>query len=83
MYANKHAYTIAERARFSGPLWYIADEQDYRPIGSYTHHGLIRRKKRMGINGYRCNQKVSRFNLNHRRTGVHYGILLTSKTTDQ
>ena len=82
MYANKHAYTIDERARFRGPLWYIADEQDYRPIGSYTHHGLIRRKKRMGINGYR-NMKESRFNSNRRRTGVHYGILLTSKITDQ
>lgn len=45
MYANKHAYTIDERARYRGPLWYIADEQDYRPIGSYTHHGLIRRKR--------------------------------------
>ena len=83
MYANKHAYTIDERARFSGPLWHIADEQDYSPIGSYTHHGLIRRKKRMGVSGYRCNQKVSRFNLNHRRTGAHYGILLTSKAADQ
>lgn len=66
MYANKHAYTIDERARFRGPLWHIADEQDYRPIGTYTHHRL-KLKKRMGINGYRHNQK-SRFNLNGRRT---------------
>lgn len=62
MYANKHAYTIDERARFRGPLWHIADEQDYRPIGTYTHHRLVIRKKRMGIDGYRYNQK-SRFNL--------------------
>lgn len=66
MYANKHAYAIDERARFRGPLWHIADE-DYRPIGTYTHHRLVKRKKRMGINGYRYNQK-SRFNLNGRRT---------------
>ena len=67
MYTNKHAYAIDERARFRGPLWHITDEQDYRPIGTYTHHRLVKLKKRMSINGYRYNQK-SRFNLNGRRT---------------
>lgn len=68
MYANTHIYTIDERARFSGPLWHIADEQDYRPIGTYTPHRLLKRKKKMGINKYWCNRTASKFNMRGRRT---------------
>lgn len=68
MYANTHVYSIAERARFSGPLWHIADEQDYRPIGTYKPHKLLKRKKKMGINKYWCNRIASRFNMHRRRT---------------
>lgn len=67
MYSNKHVYTIDERARFRGPLWHIADEQDYRPIGTYTHHRLVTRKKKMCINGYNSNRKISIFSLHDRR----------------
>ena len=67
MYANKHIYTIDERARFRGPLWHLADEQEYRPIVSYKSHRLLKRKKKMYIGEYRCNRKIPKFSLHNRR----------------
>ena len=67
MYANKHVYTIDERSIPIYPLWRIADVHGYRPIELYKSHRLLKRKKKMCINGYNSNRKISIFSLHDRR----------------